>query len=147
MNVAVLSGTILDCPELRYSREGLACVSMRLGFEIVHGDGEEGYEIQLIAFGNLAVEAHKNFREGAGAVVEGRLLCETRGKYSAATREELGVKEKVIQLIANKFHPFNGMRALTGARKQKTAEAPMEYSEPKQRPAASEANDADGLSF
>ncbi len=96
MNVIALLGNLQSEPELRFTQDGLARLSMMLSFAAERPD-EADYQIRVVAFGNLAEETHKNFHHGDSVAVEGRLQAETR------TRPD-GMKEKVTEVIARKIH-------------------------------------------
>jgi single-strand DNA-binding protein len=96
MNVIALLGNLQSEPELRFTQDGLARMSMMLSFAAERPD-EADYQIRVVAFGNLAEETHKNFHHGDSVAVEGRLQAETR------TRPD-GMKEKVTEVIARKIH-------------------------------------------
>lgn len=119
MNVAAISGTIVEEPELRHTQDGLARLTTRLSFPTNQAT-EVDYEVKVIAFGDLASEIHKRYHRGDSVIVEGRLVSETRKKSSATSREELDVKEKVTELVARRFYPASTTSVLVQA--QKSAE-------------------------
>jgi single-strand DNA-binding protein len=107
MNIIALAGTLQSEPELRYTQDGLARISVMLNFASEREE-EGDYKIRVIAFGNLAEEVHQNYHHGDTVFVEGRLQIEKRSKPSATTREEMEKKETVAELIARKFHRSPG---------------------------------------
>jgi single-strand DNA-binding protein len=108
MNVIALIGTLQAEPELRHTQDGLARFSTILAFASERPD-EADYQIRVIAFGNLAEEAHATFHHGDKVAVEGRLQAETK------TKPEDGTKYKVTEVIARKIYSVGGVVPATVA--------------------------------
>lgn len=145
MNAIALMGTLQSEPELRFTQDGLACLSVIVSFSAGRLE-EADYQIRAIAFGNLAEEVSKNFHHGDGVIIEGRLQAETRNKPD-------GTKGKVTELVARRIYA-----GATGASVGSASPAPVAVtngtpaaarpaSRPAQRPPVVAEPDNDDIPF
>jgi single-strand DNA-binding protein len=134
MNAIALMGTLQSEPELRYTQDGLARLSVMLSFTADRPD-EPDYQIRVVVFGNLAEESSKSLHHGNAVVVEGRLQAETR------TRPD-GSKEKVTEVIARRIHALAEGGARTIRAVAPEAAAPAFQSTAPRRPAPAAARPA-----
>lgn len=144
MNAIALMGSLQSEPELRYTQDGMARLSMMLSFAPDRSE-EADYQIRVVAFGNLAEEVHKTFHHGDGVVVEGRLQAETRTKPD-------GAKEKVTEVIARRVHSASGETRTATPATSVTAPAQPSASRPPRpavaaRPIAADLPDMDDIPF
>lgn len=143
MNAIALMGSLQSEPELRFTQDGMARLSMMLSFAPDRSE-EADYQIRVVAFGNLAEEVHKNFHHGDGVVVEGRLQAETRTKPD-------GAKEKITEVIARRVHSASSETRTSAPIGSVAASEPLATRPPRPavaaRPAAADLPDMDDIPF
>jgi len=99
MNSIVLMGEVATRPELRETQEGLARANFILRFNSPRAE-EPDYQVQVVAFGNVASELNGQLVQGDQVIVEGRL------QMSSSTRQD-GNREKRAEVILRRIHPVS----------------------------------------
>lgn len=111
MNHVVLQGLFHSAPELRYTQDGLAWLSVMLIFPAAKVEEPE-HTLRVIFFGEQAEQLHSTAKQGDPVIVEGRLQSDSHLRPD-------GSKERTTELIARRIH-------FLAAPKQVSRDKPLE---------------------
>ncbi len=100
MNSFVLMATIIQNPQLRFTKESeLAIAEMMVEFDNLSPNNPSS-TLKVIGWGSIAQEVNEKYKEGDKVIISGRLKMDT------IERQE-GFKEKRAELTISSIYPVN----------------------------------------
>jgi single-strand DNA-binding protein len=107
LNKVLLIGNLTRDPELRYTPQGKAVVTLRLAvntnFKSQNGEKkQETCYINVIAWGNLAETCNQYLQKGRPVFAEGRLQSRTWQDQDGKNRSSIEVRAERIQFLGTR---------------------------------------------